>query len=258
MTASRSPVTVEARGSVAVLRMAHGKVNALDVELCEALLQALESVARDGAGGIVLTGTGTVFSAGVDLRRVVAGGAPYLRRFLPVLRRTFTELALAERPVVAAVDGHAIAGGFVLLAAADQAVMAEGEGRIGVTELLVGVPFPAVALELVRRRSGEAQAAELVYRGLTCRAAEARSRGLVDELMAPERVVERSVELAGAMAAAGPAFTLAKRHLGEPLRAVLAGAAERDAEVDEVWQSDATLAAVRRYAEAVLGRGRGA
>ncbi|HXM56180.1 MAG TPA: enoyl-CoA hydratase/isomerase family protein, partial [Candidatus Dormibacteraeota bacterium] len=201
-----TPIAQERRGAVAVLRLTHGRANALDVELCEALTDALSAAEQDGAAAIVLTGGGGIFSAGVDLRRVLAGGADYLREFLPALRACFERLAFLERPVVAAVNGHAIAGGFVLLAAADQAVMAGGDGRIGVTELLVGVPFPTIALELVRLRAGTRQAAELAYRGLTCQAAEATSRGLVDEVVEPTALVDRAVELAAALAAAGPAF----------------------------------------------------
>jgi len=87
--------------------------------------------------------------------------------FLPELRRAFTRLAAFELPVVPAVNGHAIAGGLILAAAADWAVMAEGPGRAGVTELLVGVPFPAVALELLRlRRRRPRQAARADRRHL--------------------------------------------------------------------------------------------
>ena len=143
---------------VAVLAMRHGKANALDTGLCQALCGALDDAAAHGATAVVPTGAGTVFSAGVDLKRVTAGRERYVAAFLPQLRRVFTRLAAFELPVVAAVNGHAIAGGFILSAAADWAVMAEGPGRAGVTELLVGVPFPAVALELLRLRAGDAQA----------------------------------------------------------------------------------------------------
>ena len=147
---------------VAVLAMRHGKVNALDTALCQALCGALDHAAAGGAQAVVLTGTGTVFSAGVDLHRVIAGRDEYLASFLPELRKVFTRLATFELPLVAAVNGHAIAGGYILAAAADWVLMAEGPGRAGVTELLVGVPFPAIALELLRMRVGDAPARPLI------------------------------------------------------------------------------------------------
>jgi enoyl-CoA hydratase len=252
-----TPIARERRGAVAVLRLVHGRANALDVELCEALVEALAAAESEGAAAVVLTGGGPIFSAGVDLRRVLAGGADYLRAFLPALRTAFERLALCELPVVAAVNGHAIAGGFVLLAAADQALMAGGDGRIGVTELLVGVPFPTIALELVRQRAGTRQAAELAYRGLTCQPAEAAARGLVDEVVEPDRLLDRSVELAAALATAGQAFALTKRQLRQPLADALAAGTQYDAEVEETWCREPTLTAMRRYADAVLSRGAG-
>ena len=144
------------KDGVAVLAMRHGKANALDTELCQALCGALDDAADDGAAAVVLSGAGTVFSAGVDLKRVTAGREEYVAAFLPELRRAFTRLATFELPVVAAVNGHAIAGGFILFAAADWAVMAEGPGRAGVTELRVGVRFPLycrAALGQPRRRA---------------------------------------------------------------------------------------------------------
>jgi enoyl-CoA hydratase/carnithine racemase len=130
------------KDGVAVLEIRHGKANALDTELCRALCGALDDAAADGVAAVVLTGAGPVFSAGVDLKRVTAGREGYVAGFLPELRRAFTRLATFERPVVAAVNGHAIAGGFILLAAADWAVMARGPGRAGVTELLAGPAHP--------------------------------------------------------------------------------------------------------------------
>lgn len=236
-----------------MLTMRHGRANALDVELCRALVASLDQLEREGA--VVLTGWGTIFSAGVDLRRVLAGGASYLREFLPLLREAFERLAFFERPIVAAVNGHAMAGGFILLAAADQAILASREARVGVTELKVGVPFPRIALELVRRRVGEVDAARLVYRANTVPPTEALARGIVDELVEPDALLDRAVALAGELAEAGPAFRLAKRQLSRPLRDALSARADLDAQVEAVWQSDQTLAAIRRYAEAVLGTG---
>lgn len=250
---SSSPIHIERRGAVAVVTMRHGRANALDVELCRSLVDALDHVERDGSAAVVLTGSGSMFSAGVDLRRVLAGGASYVRDLLPVLRAAFERLAFFERPVVAAVNGHAIAGGFVLLAAADQAVMVADRGRVGVTELRVGVPFPTVALELVRLRAGGVEAARLVYRAATVGPDQALARGLVDELAEADALLDRAAELATALAESGPAFALTKRQLRRPLREALADSGDAcDAAVDELWQADATLAAMRRYAEAVL------
>jgi enoyl-CoA hydratase len=75
------------KDGVAVLAMRHGKVNALDTELCQALCGALDEAAAEGAAAVVLTGAGPVFSAGVDLKRVTAGREGYVAAFLPALGR---------------------------------------------------------------------------------------------------------------------------------------------------------------------------
>ena len=213
---------------VAVLTIRHGKANALDTELCQALCGALDAAAAAGAAAVVLTGAGTVFSAGVDLKRVIAGRDGYVTAFLPELRRAFNCLASFELPVIAAVNGHAIAGGFIVAAAADWAVMAAGPGRVGVTELLVGVPFPAVALELLRLRAGDAQARSLALTGATFGAGEALTRGLVDEVVPAAELAGRSLAEARRLAALGPAFRLTKRQLRQRFLARVADLAVFD------------------------------
>ena len=93
------------------------------------MLGALDNAAAGGAQAVVLTGTGTVFSAGVDLHRVIAGRDEYLASFLPELRKVFTRLATFELPMVAAVNGHAITGGYILAAAADRILDGIGKGQ---------------------------------------------------------------------------------------------------------------------------------
>jgi enoyl-CoA hydratase len=143
-------IDLEHRGDIAVLTMRHGKANAMDGTFCDDLIKRLDELRTSPARAIVITGQGKIFSAGVDLVRALDGGPDYFRHFLPPLRRAFEEVFFYEKPIVVAVNGHAIAGGCVLTCTADQRLMAQGDGRIGITELLVGVPFPVIALEIMR------------------------------------------------------------------------------------------------------------
>jgi enoyl-CoA hydratase len=236
---------------VAVVAMRHGKVNALDTELCQALCGALDQAVDDGVQAVMLTGTGTVFSAGVDLHRVVAGREAYLAGFLPELRRVFTRLATFELPLVAAVNGHAIAGGYILAAAADWILMAEGPGRAGVTELLVGLPFPAIALELLRMRTGDAPARPLIVDGATFQAGQALVRHLIDEAVAAGDLADRSLAAARRLAVLGPAFRLTKRQLRLLPLARAQELAVLDADVDAVWQAPPTLDRIQSYMAAL-------
>src|SRR4051794_33897322 len=109
---------------VTVLRLAHGKASAFDFELMEELQRRLQAARDDGTRAIVLTGTGSIFSAGVDLFRLTKEGRPYVERFVPALSSMLEVLFTLPVPIVAAVNGHAIAGGYILSAAADYRLMA--------------------------------------------------------------------------------------------------------------------------------------
>jgi len=76
-------IELTSRGDIALLRLQHGKANTLDLELCQALTKELEAFRQSASKALVVTGSGRIFSAGVDLRRVVDEGASYVRAFLP-------------------------------------------------------------------------------------------------------------------------------------------------------------------------------
>lgn len=243
-----------ARDGVAILRLNHGKASALDVELLEELRRQLAEVAASAAAAVVITGSGSIFSAGVDLFRMTSEGRPYVERFFPLMVDTFSDLFLFPRPVVAAVNGHAIAGGAILTAAADYRVMAGGKGRIGVPELLVGVPFPALALEIVRFGFAP-HVEEMVYSGKTILPEEALERGLVDEIVEPDQLLDRAVAAAADFGSRPrDAFRLTKRQLRSPYvdRAKELAAADREAV--ELWSAPSTHQHIRAYLERTVGR----
>jgi enoyl-CoA hydratase len=242
-------------GDVDLLRIAHGKANALDLELCNALTTELEAFRRSAAKALVITGSGRMFSAGVDLVRVVHEGAPYVRVFLPAVNRAFETLFSLLKPVVAAVNGHAIAGGCIIACAADYRLMAQDGGRIGIPELLVGVPFPVVPLEIMRFAVAPPHLQALVYRGATLSPDEALRHGLVDGVVDHGPLVEQAIAVAQAMAAIpASAFALTKRQLREPVLDRMHAGASIDALVQHSWASDETLAAIRDYVARTLKR----
>lgn len=242
------PIISGAAGPVTILRMDHGKANALDLKL----LTALAAVFTDlrSAPAVVLTGTGAIFSAGVDLKQVAAGGRAYLDEFMPRLRETFDIVFSFPRPLVAAINGHAIAGGCVLAQTADLRVMSSGPGRIGVTEMLVGVPFPVHALEIMRFGAGHRLPA-MVFTGRTHPPERALELGLVDELAEPGVTLDRAVAAAAGLAAV-PArtFELTKLELRRPyLDAIRQRSAAVDTDVETAWKSEAALKAIEGYVE---------
>src|SRR5687767_11604222 len=136
---------------IVTLRLAHGKASALDLELVEGVAREVAEIAlSDETGAVILTGTGSIFSAGVDLYRLTDGGDEYVSRFVPALSRMLLDLFALPKPLVVAVNGHAIAGGCIFTLTGDYRIMAAGNARMGMPELLVGVPFPPAVIEVVR------------------------------------------------------------------------------------------------------------
>jgi enoyl-CoA hydratase len=192
----------------------------------------------------------------VDLFRLTQEGADYVRRFLPLLSGLLGTLFTFPRPVVAAANGHAIAGGCVLVLACDIRLMAEGTGRIGVPELLVGVPFPAAALEVVRFAVPGDKLQALLYTGRTLPPREALAAGLVDEVVAPEHLLARAHEIAGRLAQIPPqVYRLTKQSLRAPALERIERARElQDQAALEVWAAAETRAYVREYLRRTLGK----
>jgi enoyl-CoA hydratase len=240
---------------ILTLRLAHGKASALDGELLDALLRELDEVAEDFRA-LILTGTGSIFSAGVDLFRLTQGGAEYVRHFLPLLSRFVRTLFSFPRPVVAAANGHAIAGGCVIVLAADARLMAEGAGRIGIPELLVGVPFPAAPLEVVRFAVPQEKVQSLMYTGRTLPAQEALAAGLVDEVVAPNHLLARAREIAEQFARIPPSVY---RRTKQSLRAAALERIERTSELLdraalEAWSAAEAHSHIREYLRRTLGK----
>jgi enoyl-CoA hydratase len=243
-------IEVSQRDEIAVLTMTHGKANAQSVEFCEAVAKAFNDQRSSAARAIVLTGNGSIFSAGVDLPRIATEGDVYVRRFLPALHRMFEAAFYCPKPVVAAVNGHAMAGGCVLACCADARIMARGQGRIGITEILVGVPFPALAFEVMRFAANPQYLADMTLTGATYHCDEARTRGLVDEIAEPTELMTRAVTIAKTLATVPTAtFVATKNQMRQPVTDHMTRHGARiDAQVEEIWTSAETLQSIRAFA----------
>jgi enoyl-CoA hydratase len=247
----------ERRGAVEVVRLAKPPVNAMDLELTRAIDAAFAELAEDGSCAVVLTGAGRAFSAGVDLLRLVGEGERYAREFLPAMEACFLRLFAFEKPVVAAVNGHAIAGGCILAMAADERVMVAERAGIGVPELLVGVVWPVLPLEIVRYALPDQRGAELVTSGRTLDPAEARAIGLVEELAPAEALLARALARAERLAAM-PAESFRRAKLlmrGPALERAERAQREHGRAIQDSWASPETAERIRAYMERTVGKG---
>jgi len=233
------------------IRLARPPANALDPKLVSALDRAIGEAAEAGAGAAVLSAAPGMFSGGLDLPVLLGLEREELAAFLDDFLELTRSIALSEIPIVAAITGHAPAGGAVLAIHCDYRVMARGDIRIGLNEARVGIPLPQALHSVLARVVGRRQAERLATRGLMIPAAEALAIGLVDELAAPEEVVPRALEVARDFLAVPP---IAMRRTRELARRDLAAIFESEQRstwesfVDD-WYSTETQATLRAVVE---------
>jgi enoyl-CoA hydratase len=199
---------VEHDADVAVLTLDRPeKRNALSIEMRYELAELLQSLGGDeSVGALVLTGAGSAFCSGVDTTQF-GGDLENRRRIVESSIKAFGAAGRFPRPVIAAVNGPAVAGGFALALLSDVRI-ATGQARFGFGELPRGVP-PSYAS--ARAALPAALARELALTGRMVHAEEALELGVVSEIVEPEALLPRALELA--RAAAGPTGAITKRRI---------------------------------------------
>jgi enoyl-CoA hydratase len=240
--------------SIAVLRLVNGPVNVMDIPLLRAITEAFTDLGDDRTTAVVITGAGRAFSSGADLRGLLDGGPDYAKEFLAALSDAIFTVFTCDLPVVAAVNGHAIAGGAVLACCADARLMADGDWRIGTPELVVGLPFPRVPLEALVHAVGPRVANRLVFGADTMAPAQAEALGLVDEVTEPDALLQRAVEVANGLATGIPpdTFAMTKRQLRrDTVERMTRYRADEDAQAEQLWRLRSQDGWTARYLEQV-------
>jgi enoyl-CoA hydratase len=245
----------EVTDGIAVITFDHPPVNALDLEVLKAIPPILAEVDEAGPRAAVLTGTDSVFSAGADLLRVLQEGEEYIREAIPHLGNAFRSIFTFPRPLVAAINGHAIAGGAVIACACDHRVAAEGDARIGFAELRVGVPFPADALEIVRHVTGS-HFEEVILFGRNHGVKEAQQKGLVDEIVPADEVMPTALERADRLGSIPPpVYSLNKKAMRDPVIERIESYREaNDSEAARLWASEEVRDSIKEFLEALQRR----
>jgi enoyl-CoA hydratase len=198
----RDVVQLDEHADALILRVARPPVNAIDLGVVQALAATVERIAAfPPTRPLVVTGVGTCFSAGLDLKVVPRYRREEQREMLGLVNRLVGALYGMPRPTVAAVNGHALAAGLVLALACDYRVSTSATCKFGLPEINAGVPYPAAPMRVVQDELPPSTARVLVLTGRILAPAEALALGVVDEVVAPERVVPRAIEMAATLAA---------------------------------------------------------
>lgn len=239
---------VQERDRVAHITLRHGRVNAMDMEFCQALEHQLRTLADSSLRAVTITGHGHVFSAGIDLKRWLAEPADYVVPFLEVIESLFATCFTFPKPLISLINGHAIAGGCMLAISADYRLLAPG-AKIGIPELRVGVPLPITAVEMVRFVAANQAFQRLVNVGATFVDAEAVAVGLADEIVPVDEMAASAARIVDEFSVVPTAtFQFSKRQTRAPVLAAIAANRQRlYNEYLQIWQSPQIRESIKRY-----------
>lgn len=196
---SERPIQVSRQDGITVVTLDRPPANALDPSLLSAGAEVVDELLADPPEAVVLTGRGAFFSGGADLRVVPELTPEDQAELTRTFNCMFSGWYQFPRPVVAAVNGHAVAGGLVLALCADHRVVGRS-GRFGLTEVKVGIPFPSVAMAIVQGELVPPVVRRLVFRAELFDSDTAMRLDLFDEQVDDDQVLDRAIAVAHELA----------------------------------------------------------
>jgi len=238
-------------GEVLELRMNRPPVNALTSELLSELRESMEKAPREEMRAVILSGLPGRFSAGLDVPLLLTLDAAGVAQLWRELYAVLEAIACSPIPIVAAITGHAPAGGTVLALFCDWRVMAHGDYKLGLNEVQVGIPLPPVIMGGLQRLVGPRRAEHLGVSGDLISPEEALGVGMVDELVALDEVVSRAQGWCTRMLALPPgAMTLTRDQARADLVRLFESGMEAELEtVIANWWTPGTQATLRALVE---------
>jgi enoyl-CoA hydratase/carnithine racemase len=236
-----SLIAIDRRQGTAILTLSRGVTHAINMELVTELGEVLRHIGEDPeCRGLVLTGAGDkFFSIGLDIPELFPLTPEEFTVFYRAFNRLCLDLFTLSKPAVAALTGHAVAGGCILALCCDERFIAEGKKLMGLNEIKLGVPVPYPADRILRHLAGWRTTREVTDGGEFFDGPQLLARGLVDRILPLEKILPAAIEKVEALSAASPeAFALIKRNRTEPVKeSILADLDERERRFVECWYS---------------------
>jgi enoyl-CoA hydratase/carnithine racemase len=211
-------VTLQVEDGVGTIRLDRPKMNAINDQLhFEVRAAAMEAAKRPEVRAVVLYGGERVFAAGADIKAMAALEGPGTVAWARELTNSFTEVSRIPKPVIAAITGYALGGGYELALCADFRVLGSS-AKIGQPEIQLGIIPGAGGTQRLARLVGPAKAKDLIFTGRHVGAEEALEIGMADAVVPDDEVYTTAVAMARKFAAGPPlALAAAKRAIDEGL-----------------------------------------
>ena len=244
---------VSKEGEIAIVTLSRGKVNALNEVMVEELTKSFEDLETDNeVRSIIFTGSGKFFSFGFDVPEFLNYSKSDFIRYLEKFTNFYTYLFLFPKPIVAALNGHTIAGGCMLATACDFRLMVTGKAKISLNEITFGSPVLAGSVEMLRYCVGSRNAQSILYSGAMYSAEEACQLGLVDQVSSEDALTEDVRKVAQELAQKDSSAFRSIKHLLRKPAAEKMIKREKDAilEFVDIWYSEQTwvnLKAIKIY-----------
>jgi len=231
------------RDSLTTICLTRGKVNALNEEMVDHLVEQFRHLREDPeTRAVILTGQGSFFSFGFDVPELYSYSPEDFTRFLTKFTGLYLDIFEFPKPVVAALNGHAVAGGFMIATPCDYRVMATGKAKISLNEVTFGSSVFAGSIEMLRSVTGHGNAEKIALSGKMYSAEEAGALGLVDEVAELDTVLSRAQAIAAEMAAHDTvAYAAIKKLLRDPVvEQIRRTEADSIRRFVEIWYSPST------------------
>ncbi|UCD36837.1 MAG: enoyl-CoA hydratase/isomerase family protein [Fidelibacterota bacterium] len=248
-----STINSEHEANVVFLELNHGVTNAINSQVVQELSESIQAVkSNPNIHAVVLTSSNDkFFSIGLDIPALIDLDEQDFTVFYKSFNRLCLDLFALPKLTIAAITGHAVAGGCILALCCDYRFVAEGRNLMGLNEIKLGVPVPYPADCILRNLVGDRNARDIMYHGEFYPPEDAFQLGLVDRIPPEEQLRPTVIKTAETLGADSPtAFQLIKRNRVEPIiTRVHAGLEEREQLFVERWYSDFTRGKLREAIE---------
>ena len=246
-------IRIEHHGEVAIVKLDRGVTNTIDLQLVEELSETLQGVTHDpGVHSLVLGSSNErFFSIGFDIPQLFGLARQDFKFFYQTFNRVCMDLYTLPKPTIAAITGHAIAGGCILALCCDYRFIAQGRKLMGLNEIRLGVPVPYLADCVLRHIVGVRYARDIMDIGEFYQPEESLQMGIVDQVLPLEQVLPKSIEKARLLGGSPQeAFAMIKRNRVERVEAqVLMRLEEKERFFVDRWYSDEARERLREAME---------